>query len=71
MSRSVSNPMKGNSMRKRKLRLDDLSVETFGTGEAHAPRRGTIGAHEATVKVVCAAPTLRTDLTCCPCTPML
>lgn len=58
-------------MNKLRLRLDDLAVDTFQTGEDRVPRRGTVDAHQATVKIVCTVTTLKTDLTCCPCTPMI
>ena len=58
-------------MNKMRLNVDDLAVDTFQTGDDRTPRRGTVQAHEATVKVVCTVGTLRTDLTCCPCTPMI
>ncbi|HEU0302870.1 MAG TPA: hypothetical protein VFR37_25640 [Longimicrobium sp.] len=57
-------------MRKLRLRLDELAVDTFQTGDAEVPRLGTVDAHEATPKIICSIPTLKTDLTCCPCTPM-
>lgn len=57
-------------MSKLRLRLDDLAVDTFQTGEDAPPPRGTVEAHEAT-KPVCTIASLKTDLTCCPCTPML
>lgn len=57
-------------MDKLRLSLDDLAVETFQTGDDRVPGRGTVDAHGATVKIVCTvSPTLKTDLTCCPCTP--
>lgn len=58
-------------MTKLRLRLDELAVETFETGAEEAPRRGTVDAHGATAKPLCSIPTLKTDLTCCPCTPMI
>jgi hypothetical protein len=58
------------AMNKLRLSLDDLAVDTFQTGEARTPRRGTVDAHAETVKIVCTISTLKTDLTCCPCTPM-
>ena len=59
------------AMIKLRLSLDELAVESFQTGEDPMPRQGTVDAHEATPKPICAIPTLKTDLTCCPCTPML
>lgn len=56
-------------MNKLRLSLDDLAVDTFQTGEDRVPRRGTVDGNEATVKIVCTVSTLKTDLTCCPCTP--
>lgn len=58
-------------MSKLRLSLDDLAVDTFQTGEDRTPRRGTVDGHQATVKIVCTVSTLKTDLTCCPCTPMI
>jgi hypothetical protein len=58
------------AMNKLRLSLDDLAVDTFQTGEDRVPRRGTVDAHGGqTVKIVCTISTLKTDLTCCPCTP--
>lgn len=56
-------------MNKLQLSIDDLAVDTFETGEDRTPRRGTVDAHAATIKIACIS-TLKTDLTCCPCTPM-
>lgn len=58
------------AMNKLRLRLDDLTVDTFQTGEDRQLQRGTVDAHEAT-KPICTVASLKTDLTCCPCTPML
>jgi hypothetical protein len=58
------------AMRKLRLRLDELAVETFATDAGDADERGTVDAHGATAKPLC-IPTLKTDLTCCPCTPMI
>ena len=57
-------------MSKLRLKLDELAVETFDTGDESAIARGTVEAHEFTPKPIC-LPTLKTDLTCCPCTPVL
>jgi hypothetical protein len=57
-------------MKKLKLRIDELRVDTFQTGEADPPRRGTVDAHGATPKIICDISTLKTDPTCCPCTPV-
>jgi hypothetical protein len=57
-------------MSKLRLRLDELEVDTFHTGDGGEPARGTVDAHAATAKPLC-IPTLKTDLTCCPCTPMI
>lgn len=56
-------------MNKLRLDLDDLVVDTFSTGNA-ASVRGTVQAHAETLKVICDIRTLKTDMTCCPCTPM-
>lgn len=60
-------------MNKLKLRIDTLTVDTFDMGTGPAPARGTVDAHGdgQTVKIVCQVSTLKTDLTCCPCTPMI
>jgi hypothetical protein len=57
-------------MKKLKLRIDELTVDTFQPGAADEPHRGTVDAHAVTPKIICGVPTLKTDLTCCPCTPM-
>jgi hypothetical protein len=59
-------------MKKLKLDAESLTVDTFEPGEAYAPSRGTVAAHGnvETQKIICSIPTLKTDLTCCPCTPM-
>jgi hypothetical protein len=57
-------------MSKLRLRLDELEVDTFHTGGDGQAERGTVDAHAATAKPLC-IPTLKTDLTCCPCTPMI
>jgi hypothetical protein len=56
------------AMNKLRLNLDDLAVDTFPTDEKGASLRGTVDANEATVRIGCIA-SLKTDLTCCPCTP--
>lgn len=58
-------------MRKLKLNLDDLAVDTFRTAGHGAAWRGTVDGHEAapTVKTVCAS-LLASNPSCCPCTPM-
>lgn len=60
-------------MNKLKLQIDSLAVDTFDTGAEPAPARGTVDAHgnQQTLKIVCQVSTLKTDLTCCPCTPMI
>ena len=57
-------------MNKLRLSLDDLAVDTFQTGEDQQLQRGTVDAHVAT-KPLCNVASLKTDLTCCPCTPLL
>lgn len=59
------------AMSKLRLSLDDLAVDTFQTADEDVSLRGTIHGNEATVKPVCALPSLKTDLTCCPCTPRM
>jgi hypothetical protein len=56
-------------MNKLRLSLDDLAVDTFQTGDDSASLRGTVNANEATQKPLCSFASLKTDLTCCPCTP--
>jgi hypothetical protein len=56
-------------MNKLRLSLDDLAVDTFQTGDDSVSPRGTVDAHEATQKPLCGFASLKTDLTCCPCTP--
>lgn len=58
-------------MRKLRLSPDDLAVDTFQPGGGDVSLRGTVDANEATVKIVCTVSTLKTDLTCCPCTPRM
>ncbi|HEX6367866.1 MAG TPA: hypothetical protein VF006_02960 [Longimicrobium sp.] len=57
-------------MGKLRLKLEELEVDTFATGADGAPARGTVDARAATARPLC-IPTLKTDLTCCPCTPIL
>ncbi|HEY0017845.1 MAG TPA: hypothetical protein VGC13_16140 [Longimicrobium sp.] len=58
-------------MKKLKLNLDDLAVDTFRTATHGAAGQGTVDAHEAgqTLKTVCGS-LLASNPTCCPCTPM-
>lgn len=56
-------------MNKLRLSLDDLAVDTFRTAEEGVSLRGTIHGNEETLKPVCSFASLKTDLTCCPCTP--
>lgn len=59
-------------MKKLKLQIDALTVDTFDTGNEARAEGGTVQAHRdsRTLKIVCEISTLKTDLTCCPCTPM-
>ena len=59
-------------MKKLKLQIDALTVDTFETGLDARDAGGTVQAHRdsRTLKIVCEISTLKTDLTCCPCTPM-
>lgn len=59
-------------MKKLKLEIDALTVDTFEPGRKTGGAGGTVQAHgdQQTVKIVCQVSTLKTDLTCCPCTPM-
>lgn len=60
-----------NAMNKLRLSLDELAVDTFQTGEDRPLQRGTVDARQSTLKLICSIGTLKTDLTCCPCTPMI
>ncbi|HYW12647.1 MAG TPA: hypothetical protein VE871_11850 [Longimicrobium sp.] len=55
-------------MNKLRLNLDDLAVDTFQTDEDGTSLRGTVEGHEAS-QTICPAASLKTVLTCCPCTP--
>lgn len=60
-------------MRKLKLEIESLAVDTFQT--AHCVNdRGTVDAHlhgeDKTLKTLCAS-LLASNPTCCPCTPMI
>jgi hypothetical protein len=56
-------------MRKLRLNLDDLAVDTFRTAAHGDSWKGTVDAHEEqTVKTVCGS-LLASNPTCCPCTP--
>lgn len=57
-------------MKKLTLQVDELAVESFEPDAAPARERGTVLGAEETLKVICGISTLKTDLTCCPCTPM-
>jgi hypothetical protein len=59
-------------MKKLKLEIDALTVDTFDTGREAGAEGGTVHARgdSRTLKIVCEISTLKTDLTCCPCTPM-
>lgn len=57
-------------MKKLRLQAEDLAVDSFRTAEEDAAWRGTVDGHGATPAVVCnATATIKTQLTCCPCTP--
>jgi hypothetical protein len=58
-------------MHKLTLDCDRLSVESFPTSAEVTDGVGTVHAREwiATLKVVCDVTTLKTNPTCCPCTP--
>lgn len=59
-------------MPKLRLALDDLTVETFPTGDCATSWRGTVDGHAApTLKTVCDRTLLVSNPTCCPCTPMI
>lgn len=59
-------------MNKLKLDADSLAVDTFEPVRQEEAARGTVAAHGTleTQKIICSVSTLKTDLTCCPCTPM-
>ena len=54
-------------MNKLRLNLDDLTVDTFQTGD-DVSLRGTVEGQEES-GLICPAASLKTVLTCCPCTP--
>jgi hypothetical protein len=54
-------------MNKLRLHIDDIAVESFQTGEGRMGA-GTVDAHAAT-RSPCTIASIKTDLTCCPCTP--
>lgn len=57
-------------MKKLTLRLDSLKVESFETGQETGPGRGTVRANWIpTLEHICPGTLLRTNPTCCPCTP--
>lgn len=57
-------------MKKLKLAPESLKVESFETGHESGPGGGTVRANEIpTLKPVCPETLLRTNPTCCPCTP--
>jgi hypothetical protein len=57
-------------MKKLKLALEDLAVDSFST-LAETTGRGTVDGREAipTLRPVCGSTLLVSDPTCCPCTP--
>jgi hypothetical protein len=58
-------------MKKLRLNLDHLAVDTFQTAPRDGAWKGTVDAHGAeTVKTLCAS-LLASNPTCCPCTPMI
>lgn len=58
-------------MRKLKLEIDRLAVDSFPTSGLATHGLGTVHAREdqQTLKIVCGVSTLATNPTCCPCTP--
>jgi hypothetical protein len=68
IGRFASTPGQEHAMNKLRLNLDDLAVDTFQPDEDATSLRGTVDANEASVKIICIV-SLKTDLTCCPCTP--
>lgn len=61
-------------MKKLKLQVESLAVETFETGrDAADAGRGTVQGHAGapTLKTLCDPSLLASNPTCCPCTPMI
>ena len=58
-------------MKKLKLEIESLAVDTFDTGR-DAEWGGTVQGHaeRPTVKTICDPTLLASNPTCCPCTPM-
>jgi hypothetical protein len=57
-------------MDKLKLKIEELTVETFEIGRETESLRGTVRGNEIpTYKTVCPGTLLATNPTCCPCTP--
>jgi len=58
-------------MYKLKLDCDALAVDSFPTLDRGTRGPGTVRAHDGidTNKILCNITTLKTDPTCCPCTP--
>jgi hypothetical protein len=58
-------------MKKLKLDLEGLTVDSFATVAAPTLHPGTVEAREyrPTLRTVCDCTLLGTDPTCCPCTP--
>lgn len=56
-------------MKKLTLQVEDLAIESFATDAGEQDERGTVHGREETLKVICGISTLKTDMTCCPCTP--
>ena len=59
-------------MKKLKLQIESLAVDTFETGREGDGSRGTVAGHEVrpTLPNVCDRTLLVSNPTCCPCTPM-
>jgi hypothetical protein len=59
-------------MKKLKLEIESLAVDTFATADADRGR-GTVDAHlvRPTLRTVCDETLLVSNPTCCPCTPMI
>ena len=58
-------------MRKLKLDLEALAIDSFSTAPEAAGILGTVAARELqpTLKTVCGSTLLESNPTCCPCTP--
>lgn len=58
-------------MKKLRLQVEDLAIDSFATDAERQDERGTVHGRQGdeSFKVICGVSTLKTDMTCCPCTP--